>query len=65
MKNRSKGKKKRRLALAGDVRVEAPSESGFLQSTMERLLASSNVRMPAQNLRSRILSFENVKGNDD
>ena len=32
---------------------------------MERLLASSNVRMPAQKLRSRILSFENVKGNDD
>ena len=27
---------------------------------MERLLASSNVRMPAQKLRSRILSFENV-----
>ena len=32
---------------------------------MERLLASSNVRMPAQKLRSRTLSFENVKGNDD
>ena len=28
-------------------------------------LASSNVRMPAQKLRSRTLSFENVKGNDD
>ena len=31
----------------------------------ERLLASSIVRMPAQKLRSSILSFENVKGNDD
>ena len=35
------------------------------EEEMERLLASSNVRMPAQKLRSRILSFENVKGNDD
>ena len=30
------------------------------EEEMERLLASSNVRMPAQKLRSRILSFENV-----
>ena len=35
------------------------------EEEMERLLASSNVRMPAQKLRSRILSFENVKVNDD
>ena len=35
------------------------------EEEMERLLASANVRMPAQKLRSRILSFENVKGNDD
>ena len=35
------------------------------EEEMERLLASSNVRMPAQKLRSLILSFENVKGNDD
>ena len=35
------------------------------EEEMERLLASSNVRMPAQKLRSRMLSFENVKGNDD
>ena len=35
------------------------------EEEMERLLASSNVRMPAQKLRSRILSFENMKGNDD
>ena len=36
------------------------------EEEMERLLASSNVKMPAQKLRrSRILSFENVKGNDD
>ena len=35
------------------------------EEEMERQLASSNVRMPAQKLRSRILSFENVKGNDD
>ena len=35
------------------------------EEEMERLLASSNVRMPAQKLRSRILSFENVKGNYD
>ena len=34
------------------------------EEEIERLLASSDVRMPAQNLRSRILSFENVKGND-
>ena len=31
------------------------------EEEMERLLASSNVRMPAQKLRSRIFSFENVK----
>ena len=35
------------------------------EEEMERLFASSNVTMPAQKLRSRILSFENVKGNDD
>ena len=35
------------------------------EEEMERLLASSNVRMPAQKLSSRMLSFENVKGNDD
>ena len=35
------------------------------EEEMERLLASSIVRMPAQKLRSRIFSFENVKGNDD
>ena len=35
------------------------------EEEMERLLASSNVRMPAQKLRSRLLSFDNVKGNDD
>ena len=35
------------------------------EEEMERLIASSNVRMPAQKLRSRTLSFENVKGNDD
>ena len=35
------------------------------EEEMERLLAPSNVRMPAQKLRSRTLSFENVKGNDD
>ena len=35
------------------------------EEEMERLLAHSNVRMPAQKLRSRTLSFENVKGNDD
>ena len=35
------------------------------EEEMERLLASSNVRMSAQKLRSRTLSFENVKGNDD
>ena len=35
------------------------------EEEMERLLAPSNVRMPAQKMRSRILSFENVKGNDD
>ena len=35
------------------------------EEEMERLLASSNVRMPPQKLRSCILSFENVKGNDD
>ena len=34
------------------------------EEEMERLLASSNVRMPAQQLRSRILSFENVKGKE-
>ena len=35
------------------------------EEEMKHLLASSNVRMPAQKFRSRILSFENVKGNDD
>ena len=35
------------------------------EEEMERLLASSNVRMPAQKMRSRILSFENMKGNED
>ena len=35
------------------------------EEEMESLLASSNVRMPAQKLRSRILSFANVQGNDD
>ena len=35
------------------------------EEEMEHLLASSNVRMTAQELRSHILSFQNVKGNDD
>ena len=35
------------------------------EEEIERLPASSNVGMPAQKLRSRILSFENVKGNGD
>ena len=35
------------------------------EEEMDRLLASSNVRMPAQKLRSRTLSFGNVKGNDE
>ena len=34
MKNRSEGEKRRRLALAGDVRLDASSEFVFLQSTL-------------------------------
>ena len=56
------------LAEAGkqieEQQIEA-EEHKKREEEMERQLASSYVRMPAQKLRSRILSFENVKGNDD
>ena len=54
------------LAEAGKhIEEQQIEEHKKREEEMERQLASSNVRMPAQKLRSRILSFENVKGNDD
>ena len=54
------------LADAGNqIEEQQIEEHKKREEEMERQLASSNVRMPAQKLRSCILSFENVKGNDD
>ena len=53
------------LAESGKQLEEHKKREGGGGGGVERLLASSNARMPAQKLRSRILSFDNVKGNDD
>ena len=51
----------------GRMKADRGTQETWGRNHVECLLASSNVRMPAQKLRSRrgILSFENVKGNDD
>ena len=69
-------KEKKQLAIAdtGAAAASAQSEGETTsqieenkkrEEGIERLLAFSNVRMPAQKLHSRILSFESVKGNGD
>ena len=54
------------LAEAGkQIEEQQIEEHKKREEETERLLASSTVRLAAQELRSRILSFENVKGKDD